>query len=42
MPTKTRQRWAMPTLRIFQKSNISPISEVGDLDVIFNPNFQQF
>jgi hypothetical protein len=25
MPTKTLIRWAMPTLLVFQKSNISPI-----------------
>jgi len=29
MPTKTRQRWALPTLRIFQKSNISPIFRIS-------------
>jgi hypothetical protein len=31
MPTKTLIRWAMPTLRIFQKLNISPI--VGNKNV---------
>ncbi len=25
MPTQIPLRWALPTLRIFQKSNISPI-----------------
>jgi hypothetical protein len=29
MPSKTPLLWAMPTLRIFQKSNISPIAGIN-------------
>ena len=28
MPTKTMIRWALPTLRVFQKSSMNPIVQV--------------